>query len=190
MAISTRYHKNIVDLGPGEVNVPAMEALAKLYDKLNDATQSIRLHDARSGADAGREAARRIVLQDRHRRSTRKLGDRSAAQDLGTRWRSTSILRTRADAARALRQIRDRQRCRLRQGSPVRLDQEQSCCAGRRGTPSLCLLVELGRIREEMLGDHWPAPCSPAEEPATRPTPRTRRRRSRSSTSTSRKRTG
>jgi tetratricopeptide (TPR) repeat protein len=61
-------------------NIPALEALAKLYEKQGDIVARHRLHDARRRAHDRRQAARRDVLPHRPQLDE-KLGDRVSAQD-------------------------------------------------------------------------------------------------------------
>ena len=99
-------YRNIVDLD--DTNVPALEALAKLYEKQGDAAQAIDFMTRVADLTHGRQAARRDVLPHRQgaRREARRprLRRRSA-----TRWRSISIRRTCRRSA-ALRAIADRRR--------------------------------------------------------------------------------
>jgi tetratricopeptide (TPR) repeat protein len=138
-------YRNIVDLD--DQNVPALDALAKLYDKLGDAAQSIdymtRVGELTTDTKQRVEAFYRIgkALDE-------KLGDRVAAQE---RYEMAldldpSHLQTLA----ALRQIAidsaDYDK------AARYLDQEQSYTAAPRQRARL--LVDLGKLREEMLGDH------------------------------------
>jgi tetratricopeptide (TPR) repeat protein len=144
-------YKNIVDLD--ENNVPALEALAKLYDKLGDATQSIdfmtRVADLTTDSRQRVESFYKIgkALDE-------KLGDRVAAQDryemaldldpshLLSLGALKLIAIDNADYDKAARYI----------------DQEQSYTAGPRQRARL--LVELGKLRDEKLGDHESAVLS------------------------------
>jgi tetratricopeptide (TPR) repeat protein len=138
-------YKNIVDLD--ENNVPALEALAKLYEKLGDATQSIdfmtRVADLTTDSRQRVESFYKIgkALDE-------KLGDRVAAQDryemaldldpahLPSLAALKQIALDNTDFDKAARYI----------------DQEQSYTAGPRQRARL--LVELGKLRDEQLGDH------------------------------------
>jgi len=138
-------YKNIVDLD--EQNVPALDALSKLYDKLGDAAQAIdymtRVAELTQDSKQRVEAFYRIgkALDE-------KLGDRVAAQEryemaldldpshLPTLAALRQIAVDTADYDKAARY----------------LDQEQSYTQSPRQRARL--LVELGKLREEMLGDH------------------------------------
>ncbi len=138
-------YKNIVDLD--EQNVPALEALAKLYEKLGDAPQSIdfltRVAELTSDSKQRVEAFYRIgkALDE-------KLGDRVAAQE---RYEMALDLDpAHLPTLASLRQI-------ALEGSDFDkaaryLDQEQSYTQAPRQRAKL--LVDLGKLREEMLGDH------------------------------------
>lgn len=138
-------YRNIVDLD--DTNLPALEALSKLYDKVGDASQSIdymtRVAELTQDTKQRVEAFYKIgkALDE-------KLGDRVAAQDryemaldldpshLQTLGALRQIAMDNADYDKAARYI----------------DQEQSYTPAPRQRARL--LVELGRLREEMLGDH------------------------------------
>jgi golgin subfamily B member 1 len=138
-------YRNIVDLD--DVNLPALEALSKLYDKQGDASQSIdymtRVAELTSDTKQRVESYYKIgkALDE-------KLGDRVSAQDryemaldldpshLPTLGALRQIATDNADYDKAARYI----------------DQEQSYTPAPRQRARL--LVELGRLREEMLGDH------------------------------------
>lgn len=138
-------YRNIVDLD--DTNLPALEALAKLYDKVNDASQAIdymtRVAELTQDTKQRVEAFYKIgkALDE-------KLGDRVSAQDryemaldldpshLPTLGALRQIAIDNADYDKAARYI----------------DQEQSYQPAPRQRARL--LVELGRIRDEMLGDH------------------------------------
>ena len=138
-------YRNIVDLD--ETNVPALEALSKLFDKQGDAHQSIdymtRVAELTQDTKQKVESFYRIgkALDE-------KLSDRAAAQD---RYEMALDL----DAAHvptlaALRQIAIEN---ADYDKAARyLDQEQSYTTAPRQRARL--LVELGKLREEMLGDH------------------------------------
>jgi tetratricopeptide (TPR) repeat protein len=138
-------YKNIVDLD--DQNIPALEALAKLYDKLGDAAQSIdfmtRVAELTQDTKQRVEAFYRIgkALDE-------KLGDRVAAQE---RYEMALDLDpSHVQTLAALRQIAidaaDYDK------AARYLDQEQSYTQAPRQRARL--LVELGKLREEMLGDH------------------------------------
>ncbi len=138
-------YKNIVDLD--ENNIAALDALAKLYEKLDDAAQSIDFmtrvaeltQDSRQRVEAFYKIGKAL---------DEKLGDRVAAQDryemaldldpshLPSLGALRQIAIDNADYDKAARYI----------------DQEQSYTAGPRQRARL--LVELGKLRDEMLGDH------------------------------------
>jgi tetratricopeptide (TPR) repeat protein len=138
-------YKNIVDLD--DQNVPALEALAKLYDKGGDAAQSIdymtRVAELTQDTKQRVEAFYRIG-----RALDEKLGDRMVAQEryeaaldldpshLPTLAALRLIAVDAADYDKAARY----------------LDQEQSHTQSLRQRAKL--LVELGKLRDEMLGDH------------------------------------
>ncbi len=138
-------YKNIVDID--EQNVPALEALAKLYEKLGDASQSIeymtRVAELTQDPKQRVESFYRIgkALDD-------KLEDRVAAQE---RYEMALDLdSSHLPTLAALRQIAvdtaDYDK------AARYLDQEQSYTQAPRQRARL--LVELGKLREEMLGDH------------------------------------
>lgn len=138
-------YQNIVDLD--EANIPALDALAKLYEKQGDASRAI---DAMTRvADLTSDGTQRVEMYYRIGRSLEeKLGDRIQAQerfemalDLDpTHLPSLAALRTiavdEADWDRAARY----------------LEQEQLNTQAPRGRAKL--LVELGKLRDEMLGEH------------------------------------
>jgi len=144
-------YKNIVDLD--ENNVPALEALAKLYDKLGDATQSIDFMTR--VAELTTDSRQRVESYYKIGKALdEKLGDRVAAQDryeqaldldpshLPSLGALKLIAIDNADYDKAARYI----------------DQEQSYTAGPRQRARL--LVELGKLRDEKLGDHESAVLS------------------------------
>jgi tetratricopeptide (TPR) repeat protein len=138
-------YRNIVDLD--DQNVPALDALSKLYDKQGDASSAVdfmtRVADLTPDPAQRVESFYRIgkVLDE-------KLGDRVAAQDryelaldldpahILTLGALRQIAMDNADYDKAARYI----------------DQEQSYTQAPRQRARL--LVELGRLREEMLGEH------------------------------------
>ena len=142
-------YRNIVDLD--EVNVPAWEALSKAYDKLGDAAQSI---DAMTRvADLTQDTKQRVEAFFKIAKALdEKLSDRLQARD---RYEQALDLDpSHIPSLGALRQLAmddsdwDK--------AARYIDQEQSYTVGFAGAPRqrARLLIELGRIREEMLGDH------------------------------------
>ncbi len=138
-------YRNIVDLE--EANIPALEALAKLYDKQGDAAQSIEYMGR--VAELTQDTKQRVESFYRIGKAMdEKLGDRVGAQDryemaldldpshLPTLGALRQISMDNADYDKAARYI----------------DQEQSYTGAPRQRAKL--LVELGKLREEMLGDH------------------------------------
>lgn len=138
-------YRNIVDLD--DTNLPALEALAKLYDKQGDASQSIDYMTR--VAELTQDTRQRVESYFRIGKALdEKLGDRVSAQDryemaldldpshLPTLGALRQIATDNADYDKAARYI----------------DQEQSYTPAPRQRARL--LVELGRLREEMLGDH------------------------------------
>ncbi len=138
-------YKNIVDLD--EQNVPALEALAKLYDKMGDAQQSIDFMTR--VAELTQDTKQRVESFYKIGKALdEKLGDRVAAQERyemaldlePSHLPSLAALRLiavdSADYDKAARY----------------LDQEQSYTQSPRQRAKL--LCELGKLREEMLGDH------------------------------------
>ena len=138
-------YKNIVDLD--ENNVPALDALARLYEKLDDAAQQIdfmtRVADLTQDSKLRVESFYRIgkALDE-------KLGDRVAAQE-----RYEMALDLDPSHLLSLAALRQIAIDNADYDKAARyLDQEQSYTAGPRQRARL--LVELGKLREEMLGDH------------------------------------
>ncbi len=138
-------YRNIVDLD--DTNLPALEALSKLYDKQGDASQSIDYMTR--VAELTQDTKQRVESYYRIGKALdEKLGDRVSAQDryemaldldpshLPTLGALRQIATDNADYDKAARYI----------------DQEQSYTPAPRQRARL--LVELGRLREEMLGDH------------------------------------
>jgi golgin subfamily B member 1 len=161
-------YKNIVDID--EQNVPALEALAKLYEKTGDAAQSIdyttRVADLTQDSKQRVEAFYRIgkALDE-------KLGDRVTAQE---RYETALDLDpAHLPTLAALRQIAldasDYDK------AARYYDQEQSATQSPRQRAKL--LIELGKLRDEMLGDHasavlaWEAAyeADPENEDAAQP---------------------
>ena len=138
-------YRNIVDLE--DTNLPALEALSKLYDKIGDAAQAIdymtRVAELTSDNKQRVESYYRIA-----KALDEKLGDRVSAQDryemaldldpshLPTLGALRIIAMDNADYDKAARYI----------------DQEQSYTPAPRQRARL--LVDLGRLREDLLGDH------------------------------------
>ena len=138
-------YKNIVDLD--DQNVPALEALAKLYDKTGDAVQSIdymtRVAELTQDTKQRVEAFYRIgkALDE-------KVGDRVVAQE---RFEMALDLEpSHLPTLAALRQIAidaaDYDK------AARYLDHEQSFTQSPRQRARL--LIELGKLREQMLGEH------------------------------------
>jgi tetratricopeptide (TPR) repeat protein len=138
-------YRNIVDLD--DTNVPALEALSKLYEKQGDAAQAIE--SMTRVADLTSDGGQRVEMYYRIGKALEeKLGDRGQAQerfemalDLDpAHLPSLSALRTIAideqDWDRATRY----------------LDQEQSNTPSARTRAKL--LVELGKLRDEQLSEH------------------------------------
>ncbi|APR78089.1 TPR domain protein [Minicystis rosea] len=136
---------NIIDLE--DTNIPALEALAKLYEKQDDAAKAIEYMTR--VADLTADGKQRVEMYYRiGKQLDEKLGDRISAQerfemalDLDpTHLPTLSALRViavdSADWDRAARY----------------LDQEQMNTEAPRAKAKL--LVELGKLREEMLGEH------------------------------------
>jgi len=138
-------YRNIVDLE--ETNLPALEALSKLYEKQGDAQQSIdfmtRVADLTNDQKQRVEAFYRIgkALDE-------KLSDRLAAQE---RYEMALDLDpSHLPTLTALRQIAIENSDYDK--AARYLDQEQSYTSAPRQRAKL--LVELGKLRNEMLGDH------------------------------------
>jgi len=138
-------YRNIVDID--DTNLPALEALSKLYDKVGDASQSIDYMTR--VAELTQDTKQRVESFYKIGKALdEKLGDRVSAQDryemaldldashLPTLGALRQIAMDNADYDKAARYI----------------DQEQSYTPAPRQRARL--LVELGRLREEMLGDH------------------------------------
>lgn len=138
-------YRNIVDID--DANIPALEALSKLYEKQGDAASAIEAMTR--VADLTTDGKQRVEMYFRIGRALEdKLGDRVSAQerfemalDLDpTHLPTLAALRTiavdEADWDRAARY----------------LEQEQANTATPRARAKL--LVELGKLRDEMLGEH------------------------------------
>ena len=138
---------NIVDLD--DTNIPALEALVEALREAGRCGAGDRLHDARRRAHA--DSKQRVEMYYRIGKALdEKLGDRVAGAGAlrdGARSRSGAPARRSA----ALRQIAidsadwDR--------AARYLDQEQMQHAGA-ARSARKLLVELGKLRDEMLGEH------------------------------------
>jgi tetratricopeptide (TPR) repeat protein len=136
---------NIIDLD--EANIPALDALAKLYEKQDDAAKAIEYMSR--VADLTVDGKQRVEMYFRiGKQLDEKLGDRVAAQeryemalDLDPAHVPTlgAIRAIAVDAAEWDRAARY-------------LDQEQLNTEAPRARARL--LVELGRLRDEMLGEH------------------------------------
>ncbi len=138
-------YKNIIDLD--DQNVPALEALAKLYDKLDDAAQSIDFMTR--VAELTQDTKQRVESFYKIGKALdEKLGDRVSAQE---RYEMALDLDPSHIATiAALRQIAidaaDHDK------AARYYDQEQSYTTSPRQRARL--LVDLGKLRDEMLGDH------------------------------------
>ncbi len=144
-------YKNIVDLD--DQNIAALDALAKLFDKTGDAAQSIdymtRVAQLTPDPKQQVESYFRIgkALDE-------KLGDRVAAQERYEQ--ALDIDPSHLPTLAALRQIAIDS---ADYDKAARfLDQEQSYTSAPRQRARL--LVELGKLRDEMLGDHASAVLS------------------------------
>ena len=138
-------YRNIVDLD--ESNIEALDALAKLYDRTGDAAQSIeymtRVAELTSDVRQRVEAFYRIgkALDE-------KLGDRVSAQE---RYEMALDLDPSHVATLAALRLLAMDNADYDKAARY-LDQEQSYTPAPRQRAKL--LVELGKVREEMLGDH------------------------------------
>jgi tetratricopeptide (TPR) repeat protein len=138
-------YRNIVDLD--DTHIDALDSLAKLYDKQGDATQAIEFMTR--VADLTQDSKQRVEAYYRIGKALdEKLGDRVSAQD---RYEmALDIDPSHVASLASLRVIA------IDNGDYDRaarfLDQEQSYTAAPRQRARL--LVELGRLRDERLGDH------------------------------------
>ena len=138
-------YKNIVDLD--DENVAALDALSKLYDKLGDGGQSIAFMTR--VADLTQDPKQRVDAFYRIGKALdERLGDRVAAQE---RYEMALDLDSaHLPTLAALRQIAidstDYDK------AARYLDEEQTHTQSARQRARL--LVELGKLRQEMLGDH------------------------------------
>jgi len=161
-------YRNIVDID--EANVPALEALAKLYDRQGDAQQSIeamtRVAELTTDTKQRVEAFYKIgkALDE-------KLGDRASAQD-----RYEMALDMEPSHLPSLQALRVIAIDAADYDKAARYyDQEQSYTTAPRQRARL--LVELGKLRDEMLGDRdsallsWQAAheADPENEEAAQP---------------------
>jgi tetratricopeptide (TPR) repeat protein len=138
-------YKNIVDLD--EQNVPALEALAKLYDKMGDAQQAIEFMTR--VAELTQDSKQRVESFYRIGKALdEKLGDRVAAQE---RYEMALDLEPAHLASLAALRVIAIDGADYDKAARY-LDQEQSYTQSPRQRAKL--LVELGKLREEMLGDH------------------------------------
>ncbi|HEY4012646.1 MAG TPA: tetratricopeptide repeat protein [Polyangiaceae bacterium] len=138
-------YKNIVDLD--DVNVPALEALSKLYEKLGDAPQSIEFMGR--VAELTQDPKQRIEAFYRIGKALdEKVGDRAAAQD---RYEMALDLDpAHLPSLAALRQIAVGNADYDKAARYLHEEQTHTQSPRQRAR----LLVELGKLREEMLGDH------------------------------------
>ncbi|MDP9149687.1 MAG: tetratricopeptide repeat protein, partial [Myxococcota bacterium] len=138
-------YKNIVDLD--ERNVVALEALAKLHDKVGETALSIE--SMTRVAELTQDTKQRVEAFYRIGKALdEKLGDRVAAQD-----RYEMALDLDPAHLPSLAALRQMAIDATDYDKAARyLDQEQSHTQSPRQRARL--LVELGKIREEMLGDH------------------------------------
>jgi tetratricopeptide (TPR) repeat protein len=138
-------YKNIVDLD--EQNVPALEALAKLYDKMGDAQQSIDFMTR--VAELTQDTKQRVESFYKIGKALdEKLGDRVAAQE---RYEMALDLEPSHLASLAALRLIAIDSADYDKAARY-LDQEQSYTQSPRQRAKL--LCELGKLREEMLGDH------------------------------------
>ena len=107
-----------------------------------------RLHDARRRSHGGRQAARRDVLPDRQgaRREARRSRRGAGALRDGARSRSGAPADARRRSARS--------RSTTPTGIAPRATSIRSRATRRRRAQRAKLLVELGKLRDEMLGEH------------------------------------
>ena len=138
-------YKNIIDLD--EQNVAALEALAKLYEKLGDAGQSIEF--TTRVADLTQDPKQRVDAFYRIGKALdEKVGDRVAAQE---RYEMALDLDSaHLPTLAALRQIAIDAADYDKAARYLNEEQTHTQSARQRAR----LLVELGRLREESLGDH------------------------------------
>jgi tetratricopeptide (TPR) repeat protein len=138
-------YKNIVDLD--EQHVAALEALAKLYERLGDAAQSIEFMTR--VADLTQDAKQRVDAFYRIGKALdEKVGDRVAAQE---RYEMALDLDSaHLPTLAALRQIAVDSADYDKAARYLNEEQKHTQSTRQRAR----LLVELGKLRDEMLGDH------------------------------------
>jgi len=138
-------YRNIVDID--DANIPALEALSKLFEKQGDAAQAIDYMTR--VADLTADGKQRVDMYYRIGRAMdEKLGDRSQAQE---RYEMALDLDpAHLPSLAALRQIAIDQADWDR--AARYLDQEQLNTQAPRQRARL--LIELGRLRDETLGEH------------------------------------
>jgi tetratricopeptide (TPR) repeat protein len=138
-------YRNIVDLD--EQNVPALEALAKLNEKLGDAAQSIDFMTR--VAELTQDSKQRVDSFYRIGKALdEKLGDRVAAQE---RYEMALDLDpSHVPTLAALRQIAIDSADYDKAARYLNEEQGHTQSPRQRAR----LLVELGKLREDMLGDH------------------------------------
>ncbi len=138
-------YRNIVDID--DANIPALEALSKLFEKQGDAAQAIDYMTR--VADLTADGKQRVEMYYRIGRALdEKLGDRGQAQE---RYEMALDLDpSHVPTLAALRQIAIEQADWDR--AARYLDQEQLNTQAPRQRARL--LVELGRLRDETLGEH------------------------------------
>ncbi|MBK6694169.1 MAG: tetratricopeptide repeat protein [Myxococcales bacterium] len=138
-------YRNIVDLD--DTHIDSLESLAKAYDKQGDAAQSVEFMTR--VADLTQDSKQRVEAYYRIGKALdEKLGDRVSAQD-----RYEMALDIDPSHVASLASLRVIAMDNADYDRAARfLDQEQSYTAAPRQRARL--LVELGRLREERLGEH------------------------------------
>jgi len=138
-------YRNIVDLD--ETHIVALEALSKLYDKQGDAHQAIEYMTR--VAELTQDTKQRVESFYRIGKALdEKLGDRVSAQE-----RYEMALDLDPSHVPSLASLRQIAIDNADYDKAARyIDQEQSYTAAPRQRAKL--LVDLGKLREEMLGDH------------------------------------
>ncbi len=172
-------YQNIVDLDEHER--PGARSAREALRQAGRRGAVDRLHDARRGAHAGHEAARRVVLPDRQgarREARRPRGGAGALRD-GARSRSVAPADAwrRSARSRSTTPTTTRPRATSIRSRATPQAPRQRARAPRRARQAPRGDARRSRQRRPRLGGR-----------RTRPIPRTRTRRCRSSTSTSRKR--
>ena len=129
-------------------NIPALEALAKLYEKQGDAAQAIEYMTR--VADLTADGKQRVEMYYRIGKALdEKLGDRAQAQE---RYEMALDLDpAHLPTLGALAPDRHRS---ARTGTARRATSIRSSSTRRRRAQRAKLLVELGKLRDEMLGEH------------------------------------